>query len=135
MHKSNIKKGSDSTQLITGGLTNNIPDYSAGVLLERDWDKWLEYTVPADGVIVPDFCGYGGTEKSQITINNVPMFQIGSVTGYITNATGEFIVKKGDLVRYYMNYQVNTSYTTESVHFYPFKVTNNGLSLIPQIKF
>lgn len=91
--------------------------------------------MPADGVIVPDFCGYGGAEKSQILINGVQMFAIDSSTGYITNATGEFLVKKGDIVRYYMNYMETTYHTSESVHFYPFKVTNNGLSLIPQIKF
>ena len=53
-YRNRFIEGSDSTQLITGGLTNNIPDYSAVVLLEREWDKWLQYTVPADGVIVPD---------------------------------------------------------------------------------
>lgn len=120
---------------ISGTMSNNIPDYRAGILLERDFDKWLQYTVPADGVIVPDFCGYGGNVKSQITINGVQMFALNAPTGYITNATGEFIVKKGDIVRYYMNYMNTTSYSTESVHFYPFKTTNNGLALIPQIKY
>lgn len=135
-YRNRFIEGSDNVSILSGKLTNNIPDYSAGVLLKRDWDKWLEYTVPADGVIVPDFTGYGGTEKSQITINGTPMFQInGQGSGYITNATGEFLVKKGDVIRYYMNYTNTTSYSSESVHFYPFKVTNNGLSLIPQIKF
>lgn len=91
--------------------------------------------MPADGVIVPDFCGYGGSEDSQIKINGAVMFSINSSTGYIVNATGEFIVKKGDKIDYYLNYDDNMGHTSETVYFYPFKVTNNGLSLIPQIKF
>ena len=96
-----------------------MPDYSAGVTLNKPNTTLQTYTAPANGVIVYDIMGFNNAYATLI-INDVTIVNNASVTNSAYwNLNGALFVRQGDVVQYKHNGPNGKA--GPSINFYPLR--------------
>ena len=117
---SNISASQSAKDTIVGW---GLPDYANAIDLGLS-TTWKSYTCPSNGYV--DFLIVGYTQgESGLKINNKNiLITKASSTNYIQDATGQFMVSKGDVVSFRGTYSSYVDYGTQYIEFVPMKGAN-----------
>mgnify|MGYP003293553438 CR=1 FL=1 len=101
-----------------------LPNYNAGILCGKTTSSTTPviYTAPTNGIIFVDHLVHNNASKpAYIKINGVDIVSnYVPNTSYILNNTLFVIVSKDDVIEVFTTY-TGTTYTSQTVYFYPFK--------------